>query len=238
MNVFIKFVHRGRLFSASLFLPGLLLLAGCSSPGYQKGNAAAYSMQTGAQQVQIESGVLDTTMAALKDLVNNPSNLQQQYQRFSKQLDLLIAAAQRVDETGKRIQAKGAAYFQSWDRQLGAIDYEYIRTLSQTRRTEATNHFADVTRRYQENQQVVQPVVSYLKDIRTALGSDLTLAGVQSMKDVVANAEQNAAKVQTALASLVTDLNNSSAKLSSSVAMQTAAKDTTVTTGPASPEPN
>ncbi|HWX22005.1 MAG TPA: DUF2959 family protein [Candidatus Binatia bacterium] len=209
-----------RLFSVSILPVALLGLAGCASAGYDKSNAAAYSMHAGAQEIQAESQALDQTLSSLKDLVDKPANLKQQYQSFSSALDHLIVCAQRADDTGKRIQAKGAAYFQTWDRELAGINHEHIRDLSQTRRSEVTNHFASVTLRYKENLEVVQPLISYLKDLRVALSADLTAAGLQSMKSVVANAEQTTAKVQPALTGLVAELTDSSNNMSSTVAVR------------------
>jgi len=104
------------------------------------------------------------------------------------------------------------------------MDYQHVRELSQTRKTEVSNRFEAVKHRYEDSQAVVQPLVSYLEDLRRALSADLTSDGLASMKAVVGNAEQNAAKVQTALAALTTELTNSSSKLASVGAQQQTAQ--------------
>ena len=107
------------------------------------------------------------------------------------------------------------SYLQAWDKQLDAISFEHIRDLSQARRTEVANRMSAINQRYQQSQQVVEPLISYLLDIRRALGSDLTTGGLGSMKEIVENAGTNAAKVQSALNALTGELANSGTQMSS-----------------------
>jgi hypothetical protein len=215
-----------QVIKASALALVVMWVAGCNSTGYKQSDAAAYSMQTAAGEVQAESRALELTMGALKDLVNEPpANLQQQFKHFSASLNRLVAAAQRTENTARRMELKSAAYFQNWDKQLAMIDYEHIRNLSQTRRTAVTNTYETVHHRYQETQAVVQPLIAYLQDIRRALDADLTVGGLEAMKSVVVNADQNAVKVQTALAALASELNNSSTRMSS-IVLQTAQPQT------------
>jgi hypothetical protein len=188
----------------------------CASKGYQKGDIAAASMQKASTEVQAEQRALDGTVAALGELVNAPAgDLSIPFKRYSNALDHLIAAAHRTETTGKTMESKNAAYVEAWDRQLKSIDYQHVRELSEARRTEVTNRVDAINRRYQESQAVVQPLIAYFEDIRKALSTDLTPAGLQSMKEVVQNANNNVAKVQTALDGLSTELTDSSAKMSS-----------------------
>jgi chromosome segregation ATPase len=200
----------------------LCYLPACTSTGYQKGDIAAVNMQKAATEVQAESRALNQTLASLRDLENEPSgDLRVSFKRYSQSIDRLIATAQRTESTGKRMEQKSAAYFEAWDRQLPAIDYQHIRDLSDARRTEVTNRVDALNRRYQESQAAVQPLISYFQDIRKALAADLTVGGLESLKDVVQHATGNVAKVQIALDALATDLTNSSSRMSS-IGYQTA----------------
>lgn len=189
-------------------------LAGCASPGYRKSDSAAMSMQTAAAEVQAESRAIDLTLGSLKDLETEPgADLKQPYRHFSASLEHLIACARRTQNTGKAMAEKNAVYLQAWDKQLDAISFEHIRDLSQARRTEVANRMAAINQRYQQSQQVVEPLISYLLDIRRALGSDLTTGGLGSMKEIVENAGTNAAKVQSALNALTGELASSGTQM-------------------------
>ncbi|HZR20174.1 MAG TPA: DUF2959 family protein [Verrucomicrobiae bacterium] len=190
--------------------------AGCTSTGYQRGDVAAVSMQRAASEVQTQERAMDQTMAALRDLVNQPQgDLRIAFKRYSKALDRLIASTERTETTGKTMEAKNAAYVAEWDRQLQAIDFGHIHELSEARRNEVTNRMDAIERRYHDSQEAMVPLITYLLDIRRALSIDLTTAGLESMKGVVQNANDNVAKVQMALDSLTTELTTSSARMSS-----------------------
>src|SRR5205085_11539980 len=94
----------------------------------------------------------------------------------------------------------------AWDKELATINYEVIREHSEARREEVAHRFETVSQSYQEAQTVVQPLIDYFEDIRRALNSDLTRGGLAAVKDIVRNADDTAAKVQTALSKLTNDL--------------------------------
>ena len=193
------------------------VLAGCASAGYQKADVAAVSMQQAATEVQLEGRAMDNTMACLSALMDSTGDLRSPYKRFTKSLDHFVSTAQRTDNTGRRMQEKNVQYFQAWDQQLQSIDYEHIRELSEARKAEVTNRVEAVTHRYQESQAAVQPLITYLQDIRKALNTDLTPGGLESLKGIVKNANDNAAKVQVALEALTAELTNSSSRMASVV---------------------
>ena len=194
------------------------LLAACSSAGYHKGDAAALSVQNAAAEVHSESQALETTLTALKSLMEQPSaDLKQPLKNYSEALDQLIAAADRTEATGNKMAQRSAEYLQSWEKEISTIEYEHIREVSQARRTEVKSQCEAVNQRYADAQSVVRPMIGYLEDIRRALKSDLTEGGLEALRPVAQNAATNADKVQTALAALVTALNDTGSKLSSSV---------------------
>jgi hypothetical protein len=67
-------------------------------------------------------------------------------------------------------------------------------------------------------------LIAYLRDIRTSLSVDLTAGGVASVKSLAENAQQNARKVQSALAQLSEDLAESGTRMSTLVSQDTQPK--------------
>ena len=196
----------------ALSLAAICVLGCHSDAGYKKTEVAAGGLQSAASEVQAESRALEITMGTLNDMLNAPQpDLKAQYKRFSASLDDFIASARKAESTGRVMQQKNQAYLQAWDKQISTINYEVIKNASVNRRTEVSNHCEALTQRYAETHAVVEPLISYLLDIRTALGSDLTPGGLQSVKNIVNHAGENSGKVQTALARLSDELNNSSA---------------------------
>ena len=198
------------------FALGLLGVAGCQSAGYNKSTAAAVSLQTAALEVQAESQALETTIAALDDLVERPAgDLRIQYRAYRTALYRLNAAVDRTESTGNKMRQKNAAYLKSWDEQLAAMSFEHVRQSSEARKAEVSNQLKQIDTRYDDTHTAVGPLVAYLEDIRLALDADLTLAGLAAVKPIVSNAGENAAKVKTALARLSEELTDSSSRMSS-----------------------
>jgi hypothetical protein len=112
------------------------------------------------------------------------------------------------------MQRRSAEYFEAWDRELASMNFEHIRKNSENRKAEVSSQFGTINQRYQQTQEAVQPLIAYLQDIRRALAADLTIPGLAAVKGIAINADENAAKVRTALASLATDLTTSGSQMS------------------------
>ena len=206
------------LFVSGIVLPSALLCAlGCQSSGYRKSETASRSLQLAAADVQAERRQMDLAMQALNDLIQKPAaDLRPQFLRFSGAVDQLVACAERADQSHRDAARKNAAYFETWDEQAAKIHYGVIRSQSTTRRAEVTNRVHAVNAFYGDSQEVVWLVINYFRDIRTALSLDLTSAGLESVKSIVANADDNATKLQTSLGELADALSTSSTGMSSS----------------------
>jgi hypothetical protein len=233
--------HAAKTAFSRVFWPGSLvvaiasvLLAGCASSGYEKSDVAAQSLRTAASQVQAENTALDLTMASLHDLVNTPGagtppadkrfnkpsvDLKPGFERFSKALERLQAAAARNDQAAVQIAQKHAAYLANWNKELGEMKYEAVKTRSEARKNEVSQRFESVNRRYAEARAATQPLIEYLVDVRKALSNDLTTGGLESVKPIVQNAEENTTKVRAALARLSDELNSSSTQLASIITL-------------------
>jgi hypothetical protein len=171
-----------------------------------------------ALEINAENRAIDVAMASLDDLINKPSgDLRPQFERFDTSLNRLMDASDRAEKAAAQASKKSREYFKAWDEDSHSIVYEAVRDQSVARKTQVSNDFNAVNERYHQNQAVVEPLIAYLKDIRTALSTDLTPGGIESVKPLAANARQNAQKVQTALAQLSDELQASGTRMLSIV---------------------
>ena len=196
----------------------LLCAGGCASGNYQKADAASESLRRASIQIDAENHAIDLALARLDSLVNKPApDLKPQFKQFSEALDHLVAASDRAEKAAADAHHKSNEYFRNWDKEVAAINFEAVKEQSVSRKTQVSNEFNTVDQRYRENQAVVIPLISYLRDIRTALSTDLTPGGLESVKPLAENAGQNARKVQGALDRLTSDLSASRTQFSSVV---------------------
>jgi hypothetical protein len=202
-----------------------LYLTGCASGNYRQADTAASSLQRAAVEISAENRAIDNSIAALDDLVNKPAaDLKPQFEVFGASVDHLAVAADRAQKAADHAHDRCQDYFKEWEKDSAAIKFDAVREQSVSRKTQVSDEFNTVNQRYRENQAVVQPLISYLRDIRTALSTDLTAGGIGAARPLAENAQQNARKVQVALARLADDLSFSGTQMSSVMVDNSAAR--------------
>jgi hypothetical protein len=160
------------------------LLAGCaSSSNYQTGASAGAGLEDSASKINQGIAKIDATTIALNDLVNNPVNLADQFKKFSAAVSDLDAATKDVAAKVQAMRDKGNAYFAQWDKETAMINNEDIKNRSAARKAEMVQKFTDIKKSYVEAQDQFKPFLSDLKDIQTALSTDLTPGGIDAIKE-------------------------------------------------------
>src|SRR6185503_16846056 len=164
-------------------------------------------------EVKNEIRDLDLAIAALNELVSKPeADSRPQFLRFSVTVYQLSLSTKRAEDSIGRMWRKRAAYFEVWDKEILAIKDEEVRRKSEARREEVSQQFDAVIRRSNEAHDTMSPVISYLRDIRKALSTDLTRDGLASMKPLATHANESAHSAKKGLMQLAADLDVLSAR--------------------------
>ncbi|HXJ71824.1 MAG TPA: DUF2959 family protein, partial [Candidatus Dormibacteraeota bacterium] len=108
----------------------------------------------------------------------------------------------------QEMRERGQAYFQQWEAQLGSVKNEEIRKLAQERRAKLQETFGNIKTVAQDATQAFPPYLSNLKDLRTALGTDLTVQGIDAAKPIIQKTKTSGIELQKHLDSLVAELNS------------------------------
>lgn len=194
------FSHR-LLFTSIL---SLIVLTSCSQEKYKPAQKAAGEMQATANILAATQADVGETLTALNTLMNpTGGDLRSKYNAYTKSLDKLRASARKTEDTANDMRKKGEAYFANWNKEIAEIQNEDIRARSQARQAEVNKRFTEISDLYQKAKAEFKPFMTYLNDINTALGSDLTTAGLQSVRDVVASANAEGTKLQGTIGDLV-----------------------------------
>jgi chromosome segregation ATPase len=178
----------------------LLSLLACKTT--DKSAATGESITKAADQIERGIQELDATVAALHDLTEKPADMAAQRKTFEKALGAAEKTAASVSETAADLSAKGQAYFQEWDLQLASIQNEDIRERSADRRKAIEASFSELQEQHGEAKTAFEPLLSDLRDMRTALKADLTLEGVDALKPEVKDIDKEAKSVREELTDL------------------------------------
>lgn len=192
-----------------------VLMVGCASSGYRKGEQTASSLQGSAKRIEAAAQQLQQAVVALNDLVNNPQpDLRPQFKKFSAAVGKSASLGTSIRDADADLQAQSEIYFANWDKELTAIQSETIRASGQARKLEVITQCNHVRNACLTTQTESSPVLSDLNDIERFLKVDLTPGGLVAIRDETARVNQRAAPVQQSVNKLVTDMRTLSAAMS------------------------
>ena len=176
------------------------LAAGCATNGYKKANSTAAYLESTADRINKGSTQIDAAISTLTQLVEKPdADLTGQFKKYNTAVSGLESVAKDVASRANKIQQLGASYFQQWDEQLAQIQNEDIRNNSAERKAAVMKQFDAVKASYDEARTAFNPLLADLRDIRTAIGTDLTPAGVGAIRSSMTKANDHAIKVRKSL---------------------------------------
>jgi hypothetical protein len=189
------------LLTSNLALALLLAtLAGCASGNYQKGGSAASGLTESANRIELAKGKIDVAVTALNALVSGgQADLVPQFKTFTTAVKDLESSAKDVSSKVESMRGAGSEYFKAWDEQLATIQNEDIKSRSAARKAEMQKKFTDIKGAYIETADTFRPFMATLKDIQTALSTDLTTGGIAAIKGVAATATKESGAVKVAL---------------------------------------
>jgi chromosome segregation ATPase len=183
-----------------LVLAGAIaLIAGCKSSNYETGAAAGAGLQTSADRINQGTGKIDAVLTNLNDIVDHPGDLVTQFKKYSTSVSDLESSGKDVESKVAAMRAKGGDYFKAWDEQTAQIKNEDIKNRSAARKEEMMKRFSDIKMNYTQASESFKPFMSDLKDIQTALATDLTPAGVSSIKGAAQKANKDAMPLKDTL---------------------------------------
>jgi predicted nucleic acid-binding Zn-ribbon protein len=173
---------------------------GCASGNYEKGAGTATGLTESAEKIAVGNTNIDATLKALNDLVaTTQGDLVPKFKAYNEAVDNLESAAKDVRDKVAKMREKGNAYFLAWDEQLAQIQNEDIKKRSSERKAQVQKEFMDIKQSYAQAQIDFKPFMSNLKDIQTALSTDLTMGGIGAVKGTVEKANQNAVPLKKSL---------------------------------------
>ncbi|MCI0650244.1 MAG: DUF2959 family protein [Planctomycetes bacterium] len=193
--------------AAILLVPCVIAFAasGCVSPsGQQRAQVTTTEMGAYSTQAATLHKLVDQTVESLNKIVSErATNPRAHYDAFSKSLVAMEQQMGRTASSAKRMNAKGDAYFQTWDLELGTITNLEIRKRSEARRSEVMAAYAKVDVAQQAQKDTFDKFVANLRDLHKCLRTDLTPLGISAVTDLIEKAGVEAkhvkAKIDTAV---------------------------------------
>ncbi len=135
-------------------------------------------------QAEAERGraSLDVVMASLDTVIASAdADPKAAFGKLTKDLSALEAQVKVVRSRSDAMKSKGAAYFKTWETQLGAIATPEIRQAAEKRRDEITKDYDSILASMAKSREAYDQIFSTLKDFEKILANDLNPQGIKAM---------------------------------------------------------
>jgi len=194
----------------------LALLAACASSG----RSSAESTVTGIGELRSDATAgktqLKTTITSMDQIEKSASgDLKPLYDSFKKEVANLESLASKARSNGQAMREKGAAYFKTWEEQLGTMTNEDIKKRSEERRKELNALYAELTKSMDACRTSYDKLSANLTDITKALELDLSMNGVKNLSSPMKSARSNATDVEKSINAVEKNLDALAKEMSS-----------------------
>jgi hypothetical protein len=185
------------------------LLAGCASnSGYQQADKTGESINTLRTDVLNIKIAVDASLKAMDDLAAAASkDPRKAYEAFAKSVTQVENAGNTAKKNAEAMQGQGDKYFQQWETQISTVQNEDIRELAQKRKAKLQEAFGNIKKSAQDAKESFPIYLADLKDLRTALSTDLTVQGISALKGVFKKTKKEGLEVKENLDELEAELN-------------------------------
>lgn len=196
-------------------LAAAFVVAGCaSSSGYKQADKTGKGIADFRDEVVKLKKAVDGAMANLTLTTETAAaDPRKAYEAFAKSVDQVETARAKAGKRAADMKAAGDAYFKQWEAQLANINNPDIRKLAEERKVKLSETFKKLRPLLEQAKGDFDPFVSDLKDLRSFLGQDLTVAGVDSARKIIEKTRTNGSKLQKSLDDLIAEMNSIAATL-------------------------
>lgn len=179
------------------------VLAGCESSGRtEPSERAIESLASTRSEVNKAKNVVGETQRALDQLSAagaGGGDVSKAYRNFTKADDNLRDSAQDARKRALEMRDNGRAYMENWEHEMDQVSSPEIRSSATQRRAAVRANYDQMAASARSARDAYQAYDKDLTDIRQALASDMSPAGVQSVQPVIRRAQQNGQVLQQRL---------------------------------------
>jgi hypothetical protein len=178
-------------------------LVGCKSSdsNHQQGSATGTRVFAAADRISEGKGKIDAALTPLNDMIGNPqqADLATKFKAYATAVGDLQSSIDKANGAVDKVKKNGDEYFAAWDQRIAAIQNPDIKSSSSERKAAIMKDFEGIKTSYQELSTTMKPFMSNLKDIQTALGTDLTAGGIGAVKDPAKQANKQGESIKDTL---------------------------------------
>lgn len=191
-----------------------MFVTGCATSGYQKADQTGKGIAEFRNELVNLKKSVEASLASLSQTTETAvTDPRKAYQTFAKSIDNVEEARARVGKRAAEVKAAGDAYFKQWELELANITNPEIRKLAEERKAKLNEIFGKLRPMLEKARSDFDPFLSDLKDLRSFLGQDLTIGGVDAAKDIIKKTREHGVELEKSLDGLIGEMNSISAQI-------------------------
>ena len=195
----------------TVLLSSLPFVAACQTErGHEKADSTAATMgdlRTAVADLKQKVSATAETLAVIVE--KGSEDPKPGFERFTKNMKSLEDSVDKAEGMLKSMQSQGQAYFAAWEKNSAAITNADLKKVSNERRASLAASLDTISKAMDSSRAEYKPLMSSIKDAHTYLSSDLTPAGIKSIKDVAKSIGKSASTVNKHLDDVVEAINES-----------------------------
>jgi ribosome-associated translation inhibitor RaiA len=164
------------------------------------------------QLVVLAMGQVDATMCALDKVAAQASaDPRGAYAAFAKAVHRLEVDSIRIRSRTEAMRARGAGYFENWEKYLSGADNEEVRRRFAEHRAELKQSFEEARQASQQVRETFRPFLTDLQKLRAVLEAEPSLVNIAAQNSLILAAKDKGREVQQGLDRVLAEMNRMTA---------------------------
>jgi hypothetical protein len=210
-----KLSNQSVAFLFTALIIAIMSIAGCSSTGIQRSEKATTTMETMDNDIKLVVVQLDATGASLDELTKpGQSDVKRAFASCTDNISKIEKMEQAFAIHADEMKARGAEYFEEWQKEGNKYKNPQIRELSEQRRIELGEIYGRIAETSIGVKQPFKAYVSDVKEIQIYLSNDLTSKGIEAIVPISRKAVDDGDKLKSAIKNLQTAIERARAEMS------------------------
>ncbi len=185
-------------------------MSGCAATagaGYERAGSTSESLTTVREEIADAKPVVAEVTSNLEDIANRPAaDLKPQFEAFTASLREAERREQRINRRIETSQNRREAYMERWQEDIDEISSQNLRDRALGRMNDTRDKFDALDAKLDVMQQDYKELLEQFNDLRRFLSSDLTIAGISTIRTDVEEIRELEGQLQDAMDDAITAL--------------------------------
>jgi hypothetical protein len=204
-----KFITTQTVLFGAMTLGAVFFQPGCATTGNERSTNTRNTMKAVEQDYMDAMAQVDVTDGSLQALIDQGQpDEKKAYDKYSNNVGKMDNLGHRLFDRANQMNAEQRNYFDEWRMQGNTYTDDRIQALSEQRRADLGETFAQITQASVGVKGSLKAYISDIRQIKTYLSNDLTSKGVNAITPTVQQAITDGGNLKVAVQPVLAAIGN------------------------------